>query len=139
VREDPVYQTSVTGNDVAHEAVKRVHEAWIAAELSGDIEGVLTLCTPDVRWLPPGCEMLVGRETGRRLLTNSQVDLESIEASDVRVEVSGDLAVKTSRYETHYRLRGQGTPHVARGTHVWVLRREGGEWRVALVTWQVEG
>jgi hypothetical protein len=27
---------------------------------------------------------------------------------------------------------------VARGTHLWILRREGGRWRVALVTWQAE-
>jgi hypothetical protein len=27
---------------------------------------------------------------------------------------------------------------VARGTHLWILRREGPAWRVALVTWQAE-
>jgi ketosteroid isomerase-like protein len=94
-----VYRTSVTSDDVAHEAVRQVHEAWLAAELSGDIEGILTLCTSDVRWLAPDSEMVVGRDAGRRLLTNTQVELESIVASDVHVEISRDLAFKTSRYE----------------------------------------
>jgi ketosteroid isomerase-like protein len=125
-------------DDVAHEAVRQVHEAWVAAELCGNIEGVLTLCTSDVRWLAPDSEMVVGREAGRRLLTNTQVELEKIVASDVHVEISGDLAFKTSRYETHYRLRAQKGLHLARGTQVWILRREGAEWHVALVTWQVE-
>ena len=133
-----MYHTSVTNDDVAHEAVRQVHEAWLAAELSGDIEGVLILCTSDVRWLAPDSEMVVGRDAGRRLLTNTQVELENIVASDVHVEISRDLAFKTSRYETRYRLRAQQRLHVARGTHVWVLRREGAVWRVALVTWQVE-
>jgi uncharacterized protein (TIGR02246 family) len=68
--------------DVACEAVRQVHEAWLAAELSGDIEGVLTLCTPDVRWLPPDSEMVVGREAGRRLLTNTLVELKTIVADE---------------------------------------------------------
>jgi ketosteroid isomerase-like protein len=128
----------MVSDDVAHVAVIQVHEAWVAAELSGDIERVLSLCTSDVRWLAPDSEIVVGREAGRRLLTNTQVELRNIMASDVHVEISGDLAFKTSRYETHYRLRGQKTLHIARGTHVWILRREEAEWRVALVTWQVE-
>lgn len=122
--------------DVAHEAVRQVHEAWLAAELRGDIEGVLTLCTSDVRWLPPDSDMVVGREAGRRLLTNTRVELNNIVSSDVHVEISGDLAFKTSRYETHYKLRNQKGLQVARGTHVWILRREGGAWRVALIAWR---
>jgi ketosteroid isomerase-like protein len=128
----------VTNNEVALEAVRHLHEAWLAAELSGDVEGVLSLCTSDVRWLAPDSGMLVGREAGRHLLTDTHVELESIVASDLQVEISGDLAYKTSRYETHYRGLAQGKVQVARGTHVWILRREGAEWRVALVTWQAE-
>jgi len=133
-----VYRTSVATDGVAHEAVRQVHEAWIAAELRGDIEGILTLCTSDVRWLAPDSEMAVGREAGRHLLTNPQVKIENTVTSDVHVETSGDLALKTSRYETHYRRGAQKGLHVVRGTHLWILRREGAEWRVALVTWQVE-
>jgi ketosteroid isomerase-like protein len=128
----------VTDDEVALEAVRHLHEAWLAAELSGDIEGVLALCTSDVRWLVPDSRMLVGREAARRLLREAQVELENIVASDLQVEISGDLAYKTSRYETRYRLPAQGELHVARGTHLWILRREGEGWRVALVTWQVE-
>jgi ketosteroid isomerase-like protein len=83
--------------------------------------------------------MLVGREAGRRLLTDTQAEVEKIVASDLQIEISGDVAYKTSRYETHYRLPSQGKLYVARGTHVWILRCEAAEWRVALVTWQVEG
>ena len=118
----------MTSDDIAHEAVRQVHEAWLAAELSGDIEGLLTLCTSDVRWLAPDSEMVVGRDAGRRILTNTQLELENIVASDVHVEISRDLAFKTSRYETRYRLGAHKRLHVARGTHVWVLRREAVPW-----------
>jgi ketosteroid isomerase-like protein len=65
-----------------------------------------------------------------------QVDLLDIRATDLRVECSGDLAWKTSRYETRYYMAGE--EKVARGTHLWVLRREGATWRVVAVTWQDE-
>ena len=126
----------MTDNVTALEAIRQVHDAWIAAELRGDIEGVLRLCTPDVRWLVPGRSALEGREAARQLLHTAQGHLLDISAADVRIEHSSELAFKTSRYETRYRS-GEGE-RVARGTHLWILRREGEVWRVALVTWQAE-
>jgi ketosteroid isomerase-like protein len=126
----------VTDNEAAFEAIRQVHEAWLDAELRGDIESILRLCTPDVRWLAPGRPVLEGREAGRQLLEGVQVELLDIRAGDLRIEHSGELAFKTSRYESRYRAGGQ--EEVACGTHLWILRREGVAWRVALVTWQVE-
>jgi ketosteroid isomerase-like protein len=89
-----------------------------------------------VRWLEPGRPLLGGREAGRQLLHAAGVKLLDIHATDLRIELSGELAYKTSRYETRYRAGGQ--ERMARGTHLWILRREGVTWRVALVTWQAE-
>ena len=126
----------MTDNEAAIAAIRQVHDAWLAAELRGDVEAVLRLCTPDVRWLVPERSVVEGREAARQLLQAAPVELVDIRAGDVRIEHSGELASKTSRYETRYREGGQ--EGVARGTHLWILRREGGAWRVALVTWQVE-
>jgi ketosteroid isomerase-like protein len=125
-----------TASKAALDAIREVHEAWLAAELRGDVEGILRLCSPDVLWLAPGRSVLQGYEAGRQLLQSDRVEVFDIRASDLRVEQSGELAVKTSRYETRYRTRGQ--EGIGRGTHLWVLRREGAAWRVSLVTWQVE-
>ena len=126
----------MTDNEAAFEAIRQVHDAWLAAELRGDVEQVLRLCTPDVRWLVPGRPVLEGREAGRQLLQAAKEEMLDIRAGDLRIEHSGELAFKTSRYETRYRAGGHDG--VARGTHLWILRREGVAWRVALVTWQVQ-
>jgi len=126
----------VTDNETAAEAIRQVHDAWIAAELRGDIDEVLRLCTPDVRWLVPGRPALEGRDAARQLLQAAPGELLDIRAGDLRIEHSGELGFKTSRYETRYRMSGQ--ERVARGIHLWILRREGGAWCVALVTWQAE-
>jgi uncharacterized protein (TIGR02246 family) len=125
-----------TQNPAAVDEIRQVHNAWLGAELRGDVEAILDLCTPDVRWLVPGRPVLEGHEAGRQLLQAPQVELLALRAGDVWVEQSGDLACKTSRYETRYRTGEQ--ERIARGTHLWILRRESGDWRVALVTWQAE-
>ena len=125
-----------TAGAAAFDAIKAVHEAWLAAELRGDVESILRLCTPDIVWLPPGRPGLEGHEAGRQLLQSGSAEVLDIRTSEIRVQQSGDLAVKTSRYETRYRTPGQDG--IGRGTHLWVLRRAGLAWRVALVTWQVE-
>jgi uncharacterized protein (TIGR02246 family) len=135
-REDPRTYLGVPTHDQALDEIRQVHDAWLDAELRGDIESILRLCTPDVRWMVPGRPVLEGREAGRHLLQPPQVELLALQTSDVRVEQSGELACKTSRYETRYRTGEQ--ERVARGTHLWLLRQEGAGWRVALVTWQPE-
>jgi ketosteroid isomerase-like protein len=112
---------------VALDEIRQLHDAWLAAELRGDVETVLDLCTPDVRWLAPGRPVL---------LQAPRVKLVALRASDVRIEQGGDLACKTSRYEARYRTAKR--EKVGRGTHLWILRRDQAVWRVALVTWQAE-
>jgi ketosteroid isomerase-like protein len=125
-----------TDNPAALNEIRHVHDAWIAAELRGDMETVLHLCTPDVRWLVPGRPIMEGREAGRQLLQAPQIELLALRTTDIWVEQSGDLACKTSRYETRYRTGKE--EKIGRGTHLWILRRHGAVWRVALVTWQAE-
>jgi len=126
----------VTENEAGPEAIRQVHDAWITAELRGDVDAVLSLCTHDVRWLVPGRPAVEGREATRQLLQAGHVDLLDIRTTDLRVECGGALAVKTSGYETRYHMDGE--EKVGRGTHLWVLRREGATWQVALVTWLAE-
>jgi uncharacterized protein (TIGR02246 family) len=125
-----------THNPAALDEIRQVHDAWLAAELRGDVKRILQLCTPDVRWLVPGRSVLEGREAGRELLQTPEVELLALRTADMRVEQSGDLACKTSRYEARYRTGRQEI--IGRGTHLWILRRDGAEWRVALVTWHAE-
>lgn len=122
----------MTADEAAPVAVRQLHEAWLVAEQRGDIEGILALCTSDVRWLAPGSGMLVGLEAGRRLLTDTQVELQNIVASDLHVEISGDLAYKTSRYTRPaigYRVRGSCTSREVTISGSFGERERNGAWR----------
>ncbi len=118
------------------EAIEQIHRRWIEAELSGNALGMLRFCTDDVRWMVPGSEVLVGKE-GVSLLVHTGTEIVDIQTTDVEICGSGDVAYKTSKYTTRFVAEGTDSEHVARGSHLWILRKQdNGEWKVALVTWQ---
>lgn len=133
----PVAASALSNSDL--EAIRGVHEDWIAAELRGDWHAVLALCTDDVRWLAPNSPIVEGKDAGRRFFEDSLVRLEEIRTTDMRVDGTEKLAYKTCRYETRFRAQSGSGQGVAQGTHLWILRRVEGRWKVALVTWQPEG
>ena len=116
--------------------IRDLHDRWIARELEGDALGVLELCTDDVQWLVPNSGLLVGKESARELLAEPGVEIQGIQTADIRILGSGSFAYKTSTYSTRYAAAGNSEVRVARGTHLWILRKTDGKWQVALVTWQ---
>jgi len=123
-------------SDQDHDAILTIHDRWIAEEIAGNGLAVLQYCTDDVRWWVPGGREVVGKDAARQLLMPAGITIHSITTSDVRVEGSGGLAYKTAAYESRYMVEASGETHTECGRHVWVLRRAGAEWKVALVTWQ---
>jgi ketosteroid isomerase-like protein len=119
-------------------AIREIHDAWLAAELRGDAPEILDLCTEDVRWVPPSGPMLSGKRAANALLGANGPTIEEIRTLDLEVDGRGAIACKTCRYETRLRAPSGGVSQVARGRHLWVLRKELGVWKVAVVMWQPE-
>ena len=118
------------------QAIEQIHRRWIEAELRGNGLEILRFCTHDVRWMVPGSQMLVGKEAAS-LLVHTGTQIVDIQTSDVEVCGSGDVAYKTSKYTTRFVAHGTDSEQVARGSHLWILHKQGNEeWEVALVTWQ---
>ena len=112
-----------------------VHDLWIAKELEGNESEVIDLCTEDIQWLAPNDPPIVGKEVIAKHLAAHPTTVESIDISDVCIHGSGSLAYLISNYRTHSLIEGHSEPHESTGTHLWVLRNEGDDWRVAVVTW----
>ena len=127
--------TELSGHDLNR--IKDVHDLWIAKELEGNGSEVIDLCTPDLQWLPPNNPPIVGKEEIAKYLAAHSAKVESIEIYDLRIHGNGSLAYLISHYRTHYLTEGHSELHESTGAHLWVLRKEGDDWRVAVVTWSV--
>ena len=122
------------------DAILHVHDRWIDAEREGRSLDVLDLCTADVTWMVAGRELLVGTAAARALLESAAAEILELETSEVRIQGSGTMAFKTSRYRSRYRTLDAGPEQVGQGQHLWILRKEADEqWRVAFVTWHETG
>lgn len=116
-------------------AIRDVHDAWIAAELRGDIQSVVALCADDIRIFTPNAAIVEGKRAVQEMLQQDATKLDGIETTDLRVAGTGYLAYKTCGYETRFSAHGVPASSVARGVHLWILRKDAGTWKVVLVTW----
>lgn len=119
--------------------ILKIHRQWLDLEKSGNGIEVLNLCDRDVVWLIPGLGMLEGIDDIRSfLLAQPESAIIDIETIDVKIEVSGTLAVKKARFCTTIL---EGTSEIdVKGAHIWTLRKRSGkeQWRVASVAWSIE-
>ena len=127
--------TEISQHDL--KKIKDVHDLWIAKELAGNGSEVIDLCTEDILWLPPNAPPIMGKEEIAKHLAADPTKVESIDVSDVCIHGSGSLAYLISNYRTHYLTPDRSGPHESTGSHLWILRKEGDDWLVAVVSWSV--
>jgi hypothetical protein len=119
-------------------AIRRLHDTWIEAEIRGDTEAVLSLCSEDIEWVPPGGPSIFGRAAARELLPTPGIRILSIQVTDFVVEGAKGRAMKACRYETMFEMTATGIRGVARGHHAWTLEQGSHGWRVVAVSWQID-
>ena len=114
----------------------RVHQKWIDAELRGNIEDLLKLCTDDIQFLAPGAKLIAGKSAVRAFLERSNSQPLSIDTAELHFEVDRSIAFKTCRFTTRLAPTNEEGPEVqVNGIHVWILRHFEGKWLVTYVTW----
>ena len=125
--------TAITDQDLND--IKDLHRRWIAMELEGNEAGVVDLCTADVQLLAPDAPPIAGKAEIAKYLATHHGKLETIDVTDPFVEGNGSIAYLMSNYRTRYIAHGLSEVQEATGTHLWVLRKVGDDWLVAVVTW----
>lgn len=114
-----------------HAAIEQVARAYAAGFASGQADEVLAVVTEDFVALSPGKPALTG-EVLRAEIAN---DLAQLEAEEIRfelleIEVLGDRA--WVRGESTAVILADGQRLGLDGSFLWILRREGNEWRIAV-------
>ena len=119
--------------------ILKLHYQWLELEKSGKGIEVLNLCDRDVVWLIPGLGVLEGKDDiSSFLFAQPESVITDIKTFDVKIEVSGTLAVKKARFCTTI-LDGTSEIEV-KGAHIWTVRKRNRkeQWQVASVAWSIE-
>ncbi len=117
-------------------AIQDIHHHWLSEERRGNPVAVLQWCTDDVRWIPPDSPVLAGKEAIRKWLESNEMEIKSLEATNLQITGSGSVAYKTGDYSTTFVDPNNSEIYRVSGTHLWGLHKlSGGDWRVAVVAW----
>jgi uncharacterized protein (TIGR02246 family) len=115
--------------------IMALHNAWMDAEQRGDVDAMLSLCSSDIRLIPPDLPILQGKQAIREFLQAPQESINRINISNIHVEIGGTLALKTASFVSEFRGISNSQVKTIQGSHLWVLRREDSEWRIIIVAW----
>jgi ketosteroid isomerase-like protein len=112
------------------EAMRNINKAW----LGGRVSDLAVSFHPDLTMVFPGFE---GRAKGRDAIIEGFEDfcthakVREYREDDFQVDVAGDTAIVTFRYEMVYERAGES--YWAVGRDFWVFAHQNGEW---LAVWR---
>lgn len=116
------------------QAIEKIHDDWVAAEIAGRPEDVLALCAPAFVGLSPAGDEIRGRKALAGLLKRSLSGVRSIDSSNLLIHIYEDMAVMSANFTT----QKDGEDHPIRGRHLWILNWLDGEWKVVLSSWGLD-
>jgi uncharacterized protein (TIGR02246 family) len=119
----------------AEAAIRAAAKAYSAAYTANDVDALAALYAADAVLVPPGDDLVEGRDAIREYFRWPDDHREIAHALRTEsVDVRGDMAIEIGEWETTYQRRG-GERATQRAPYLMVWAREGDAWRVAYDTW----
>jgi ketosteroid isomerase-like protein len=100
---------------------------------------LLALCADDIEFWPPDDQPVVGGAAVLAQLERGTTRIQGIEISDRRIRGSGEIAYLTASFKTTFSSADDSTPRQTLGSHLWILQKRAGSWRVTLASWSLWG
>lgn len=107
-------------------------ESFKAVFAASDAAGVAEFYTDDAMLLPPGCDMVQGKESVQAFWQEGMnMGIKNIMLDVLEVEQHGDTAIEISNYI----MSGSDNQIIDRGKGVMIWKCEGGQWKMHRDTW----
>jgi uncharacterized protein (TIGR02246 family) len=124
----------VAAEDV-RQAIEQVNAQFVAAYKAGDAATIASLYTETATMLPPDATEVAGHEAIQKLWQGWIDDgLKDLTLAAQKVESSGDLAYEIGEFSLQAPAENN-TMVTATGNYVVVWKREEGNWRLQVDTW----
>ena len=113
--------------------IEQLNEKFVAAFNKGDAAAVAAMYTEDAVVLPPGADMVRGRENIRAFWAKTAEQIQDIKLTTVDVKPLGPDA---AREIGTFGLKTKGAqPQEVTGKYVVVWQKVGGEWKLMTDIW----
>ena len=122
--------TAQTSN--VHQAIGEVNKKFMSAFGRGDAGGVAALYTDAGQLLPPGSDIITGREGIAAFWTGGmEMGIKRVELNTLELDPQGDTAIEVGRAT----LYSEGGDVIDDPKYLVVWKREGGQWRLHRDMW----
>ena len=111
-------------------AIQALDDKFAAAFNAGDAAAVAAMYTEDAHLLPPGMEMMQGRDSIQKFWQGGMEHLSDPKLTAVDVELLGDSAVREIGTFTAKTKGDQ--PQEVSGKYVQIWEKAGDEWKIAI-------
>ncbi|MGH6921160.1 MAG: YybH family protein [Geminicoccaceae bacterium] len=121
--------------DDVREAIEQVNAQFVEAFKAGDAATIASLYTDTAKLLPPDATEVAGHDAIQNLW-QSWIDdgLKDLTLEAMEVESSGDLAYEIGQFSLQAPAENNAMA-TATGNYVVVWKREDGNWRLHVDTW----
>lgn len=115
-----------------HQAIAKVNKQFMSAFEQGDAGGVAALYTKGGQVLPPGSDIITGKEDiGAFWRGAMEMGIKRAELNTLELDHQGDTAIEVGRAT----LYSEGGEEIDEPKYLVVWKREGGQWRLHRDIW----
>jgi uncharacterized protein (TIGR02246 family) len=115
-----------------HHAIAEANKRFMAAFEQGDAHGLAALYTERGQLLPPGGDIVTGKEGIAAFWKGAmEMGIKRAELNTLEVDDQGDTAIEVGRA----RLYGEGGAVIDTPKYLVVWKREGGGWKLHRDIW----
>ena len=107
---------------------------WQEAYNAGDAEAIAALYTEDCRLMPPGAELMEGRDAAAASFTEMIASGAKLELQSVQAVAGGDLGYHVGRYV----MRTPDGAVAERGKYIETWRKTAAGWKIANDIWNTD-
>jgi uncharacterized protein (TIGR02246 family) len=112
--------------------IEKLNENFVGALQKGEMDSLGNMYAEDAYLLPPGAEVIKGREAIQAFWTKAATDIGDLKLTTIDVRPLGsDVAREIGTFT----LKAKGQPESVAGKYVVLWQKVGSEWKLAADIW----
>jgi uncharacterized protein (TIGR02246 family) len=121
-------------------AIKKIADAYVKAALAGDAKAIAAMYTEDAIEMPPDQPPVKGRAAIEAFFQKQFATMKPAEFSINHIEAKtmGDAGYDVGTYQQSVMLPGAKEPMKMSGKFTVVLKRAGGDWKIAYLIFNTD-
>ncbi|MBD3225857.1 MAG: DUF4440 domain-containing protein [Caldithrix sp.] len=114
--------------------IRNIEQEFADAYIARDIQGMVSMRTHDIVWMPPASSIIEGKTDVRQYLTSAQAKILYFSVTPHQTEGSNSIAYNRGEFKTTFVLENDTTKENGKYLQIW-RKQSDGSWLMAVEIW----